>query len=87
MSAELHSLDAAKEERRIGRDFHNRVQGAMDALGHWRRLIVIAMSYEDITEVELDNLHCEMTECGKLIRRMARSAKLMADVREGAPWE
>ncbi len=86
MTATLHEIRDAAIERQRGQEFHERMQKVLHALAHWRRLVVIELDAASDDENELDTLHHEMTECGKIIRRMAATAEQLKQTREVKPW-
>jgi hypothetical protein len=82
----LHSLEAAREGQRSGEMFAERVQQVIDALAHWRRLVVIELDGAAVSESELDRLHFELVQIGALMLEVESRALRMKEVREGGPW-
>jgi hypothetical protein len=82
----MGDVSTALIDRSRGQEFHGRVQGVLDAFAHWRRLIAIEMDAKGVDETEMDYLHFELIECGRLLRKFDRAGERMKAVREGGPW-
>lgn len=80
---ELYSFDAAATELRNGRDFHGRIQQAMESLDHWRSLLIIALSGVEGDKWETDRLADELTICQTLIHELAENAEWLKEMRGG----
>jgi hypothetical protein len=55
----------------------------MDALAHWRSLVLLEMVATGVDDLELGLLQMEMAECLKVMRKLARSGERLKAERMG----